>query len=327
MIKKIIVGTILGTALFSQSAFAASYTVKAGDTLWKIATSNGVTVDQVVTWNNLKSNTIYSGQVLTLSQNSTTSSPATSVETYTVKVGDTLWKIATSNGLTVDQVKTLNGLSTTTVFVGQILKLSQASTQVPTPAPAPTPTPAPSVPSATYTVKPGDYFSLIARNVGLSYAQLISLNPQVTDPNLIKVGQVLNISGSNLTSNWETIADNVIKSGEKYLGARYIYGASTSRTDAFDCSSFTWRAFYENGYNLPRTSYDQAKLGTTIPLSQARKGDLVFFDTDYDGTLNHVGIYLGNGKMINASTSAGVSYATFNTYWQPRFVKAVRIIN
>lgn len=316
MIKKIIVGTILGTALFSQTAFAASYTVKAGDTLWRIATSNGVTVDQVVTWNNLKSNTIYTGQVLTLSQNSTTTSPAESVSTYTVQTGDTLWKIATSNGLTVDQVKTLNGLTTTTVYAGQVLKLSQSTPTAPT---APT--------SATYTVKAGDYFSLIARNVGLSYAQLLSLNPQVTDPNLLKVGQVLNISGSNLTSNWETIADNVIKSGEKYLGTPYVYGASTSRTDAFDCSSFTWRAFYENGYNLPRTSFDQAKLGTTIPLSQARKGDLVFFDTDYDGTLNHVGIYLGNGKMINASTSAGVSYATFNTYWQPRFVKAVRIIN
>lgn len=321
MIKKIIVGTILGTALFSQTAFAASYTVKAGDTLWRIATSNGVTVDQVVTWNNLKSNTIYTGQVLTLSQNSTTTSPAESVSTYTVQTGDTLWKIATSNGLTVDQVKTLNGLTTTTVYVGQVLKLSQSTSTAPTPTTPSTPT------SATYTVKAGDYFSLIARNVGLSYAQLLALNPQVTDPNLLKVGQVLNISGSNVTSNWETIADNVIKSGEKYLGARYIYGASTSRTDAFDCSSFTWRAFYENGYNLPRTSYDQAKLGTTISLSQARKGDLVFFDTDYDGTLNHVGIYLGNGKMINASTSAGVSYATFNTYWQPRFVKAVRIIN
>lgn len=318
MIKKIIVGTILGTALFSQTAFAASYTVKAGDTLWRIATSNGVTVDQVVTWNNLKSNTIYTGQVLTLSQNSTTTSPAESVSTYTVQTGDTLWKIATSNGLTVDQVKTLNGLTTTTVYAGQVLKLSQSTPTAPAPT-APT--------SATYTVKAGDYFSLIARNVGLSYAQLLSLNPQVTDPNLLKVGQVLNISGSNLTSNWETIADNVIKSGEKYLGTPYVYGASTSRTDAFDCSSFTWRAFYENGYNLPRTSFDQAKLGTTIPLSQARKGDLVFFDTDYDGTLNHVGIYLGNGKMINASTSAGVSYATFNTYWQPRFVKAVRIIN
>jgi len=321
MIKKIIVGTILGTALFSQTAFAASYTVKAGDTLWRIATSNGVTVDQVVTWNNLKSNTIYTGQVLTLSQNSTTTSPAESVSTYTVQTGDTLWKIATSNGLTVDQVKTLNGLTTTTVYAGQVLKLSQSTSTAPTPTAPSTPT------SATYTVKPGDYFSLIARNVGLSYAQLLSLNPQVTDPNLLKVGQVLNISGSNLTSNWETIADNVIKSGEKYLGTPYVYGASTSRTDAFDCSSFTWRAFYENGYNLPRTSFDQAKLGTTIPLSQARKGDLVFFDTDYDGTLNHVGIYLGNGKMINASTSAGVSYATFNTYWQPRFVKAVRIIN
>jgi LysM repeat protein len=322
MIKKIIVGTILGTALFSQTAFAANYTVKAGDTLWKIATSNGVTVDQVVTWNNLKSNTIYTGQVLTLSQNSTSVSPTESVSTYTVQVGDTLWKIATSNGLTVDQVKTLNSLTSTTVYVGQVLKLKATTTSNPTPTPSTPPTS-----SATYTVKAGDYFSLIARNVGMTVSQLLALNPQVTDVNLIKVGQVLTISSGSTTNNWETIADNVIKSGEKYLGVRYLYGASTSRTDAFDCSSFTWRAFSENGISLPRTTYDQVKMGTTIPLSQARKGDLVFFDTDYDGSLNHVGIYLGNGKMINASTSAGVSYATFNSYWQPRFVKAIRIIN
>ncbi|NGY88369.1 C40 family peptidase [Bacillus megaterium] len=120
----------------------------------------------------------------------------------------------------------------------------------------------------------------------------------------------------------------MLAEGAKYLGAKYVYGASTSRTDAFDCSSFTLRAFKATGISLPRTSASQAQVGTPVSLNALQKGDLVFFDTDHNGTINHVGIYAGNNTMINAATSKGVSYTNLkgNSYWEPRMVKAVRVI-
>jgi len=122
------------------------------------------------------------------------------------------------------------------------------------------------------------------------------------------------------------IADAVLKEAAKHKGAKYQWGASTNRTDAFDCSSLTLRAFKAAGIDLPRTSREQSQMGTPVSLDKLKKGDLLFFDTDKDGVINHVGIYNGNNTMINAS-SKGVSYATLkgNSYWGPKLVKAVRI--
>jgi peptidoglycan endopeptidase LytE len=72
----------------------------------------------------------------------------------------------------------------------------------------------------------------------------------------------------------------------------------------------------------------QSHVGTAVSSKALQKGDLVFFDTNNDGVINHVGIYAGNGQMLNASTSKGVSYANINnSYWGPSFVKAVRVLN
>lgn len=128
------------------------------------------------------------------------------------------------------------------------------------------------------------------------------------------------------TNDSSTIADTVLKEAAKHEGAKYQWGASVNRTDEFDCSSLTLRAFKAAGIDLPRTSREQSQMGTPVSLDKLKKGDLLFFDTDKDGVINHVGIYNGNNTMINAS-SKGVSYATLkgNSYWGPKLVKAVRI--
>ncbi|MED4287082.1 C40 family peptidase [Priestia megaterium] len=87
-----------------------------------------------------------------------------------------------------------------------------------------------------------------------------------------------------------------------------ITGASSGDLSKLDCSSFTAQMFKENGITLPRVISDQAKTGTTVSGSNLQKGDLVFYDTDYDGVVNHVGIYADSNKMINAVASKGVSY-------------------
>jgi LysM repeat protein len=125
-----------------------------------------------------------------------------------------------------------------------------------------------------------------------------------------------------------TIADSIIASGLKYLGTPYLYGADPSQTSTFDCSSFTFRAFIENGINLPRTANTQMGVGAAVTMAQAIPGDLIFFkDSTYPTQAGHVGIYLGNGKMLHASTSKGVITSDLSTpYWQQRFMAVKRII-
>lgn len=118
---------------------------------------------------------------------------------------------------------------------------------------------------------------------------------------------------------------NVLVNGSKYIGSGYLLGASTSRTDIFDCSSFTLRVFAEAGIQLPRTSAAQAALGVTVSKENLQPGDLVYFNTSGSG-ISHVGIYAGNGKFLGAQSSTGVAYADMNnSYWGPRYLTAKRI--
>ena len=81
------------------------------------------------------------------------------------------------------------------------------------------------------------------------------------------------------------------------------------------------------GVNLPRVSKEQSKYGTSVSKSNLQKGDLVFFDTDGDGVVNHVGIYIGNNEFIHASSGAGkVVISQFNSYYNSKFTNARRVL-
>ncbi len=133
---------------------------------------------------------------------------------------------------------------------------------------------------------------------------------------------------SAATASKSSVADNVISTGKKYLGVRYQFGAPAGRTDVFDCSSFTQYVFKKNGVKLPRTYRQQAKVGSYVPKSQIRAGDLVFSDTNRDGIINHVGIYMGNGKVIHTyKVGVGVTISNFKgSSWERNFVTARRVI-
>jgi LysM repeat protein len=124
------------------------------------------------------------------------------------------------------------------------------------------------------------------------------------------------------------VADNVIFTGTKYTGAPYQLGAQPGNTNSFDCSSFSQYIFGQHGVFLPRTSIEQFSIGEIITRDKLDKGDIVFFDTDFDGIVNHLGVYVGNGQMIHASPTVGIAIRTFvgNTYWEPRYVGARRIL-
>ncbi|HHZ19366.1 MAG TPA: C40 family peptidase [Firmicutes bacterium] len=112
---------------------------------------------------------------------------------------------------------------------------------------------------------------------------------------------------------------------KRWLGVPYRYGGSTPH--AFDCSGFTAYVFKNFGYSLPHSSVGQAQLGTVVTRDQLLPGDLVFFNTVGD-RISHVGIYLGDGLFIHASSGSGqVTITPLNKgYYQKRYVCARRYL-
>lgn len=167
------------------------YVVKNGDYLGRIASRNRCTVAQIKRWNGLKSNNIRVGQRLVIyrggggpstsssssstaaaepSSSSSSTQSSTPTGTYTVKSGDTLSGIATRHGVTVNQLKQWNGLTSNNIRVGQKLKLNSSSSASSASASS-------SGDYSTYTVKSGDSFYSIAKNYsGISAQDIMNFN-------------------------------------------------------------------------------------------------------------------------------------------------------
>jgi cell wall-associated NlpC family hydrolase len=95
-------------------------------------------------------------------------------------------------------------------------------------------------------------------------------------------------------SSYTTKAEKALAFARAQIGKPYVWGATGP--GSYDCSGLTQAAWKAAGVTVPRTTYDQVNAGTTVPVSQALPGDLVFFYDD----VTHVGIYIGNGMMIHA---------------------------
>ncbi len=124
--------------------------------------------------------------------------------------------------------------------------------------------------------------------------------------------------------------NDVIQAGYKYIGhSVYVFGGGRTAYDIangrFDCSGFVHWAFSQAGVSVGSSTDSLKNSGTTIPSSQMRPGDLVFFDTyKQDG---HVGIYIGGGKFIGSQDSTGVAVADMTSgYWGQRFNGRVKRI-
>lgn len=105
-------------------------------------------------------------------------------------------------------------------------------------------------------------------------------------------------------SNGQTIVDYACQ----FIGNPYVWGG-TSLTDGADCSGFVQSVFAHFGISLPRTTYDQIYAGVEVSYDQAMPGDLICYD-------GHIGIYIGNGQIVNAQNpeqGIGISPATYTT--------------
>lgn len=119
------------------------------------------------------------------------------------------------------------------------------------------------------------------------------------------------------------ISRRIVSVALSVLGVPYVWGGTTPR--GFDCSGFVQYVYNQVGLSLPRTADVQFEVGTAIPTSKLRAGDLVFFST-YEPGPSHVGIYLGDGNFVHASSNTGISVTPmFTGYYGPRYIGARRL--
>lgn len=308
---------------------ASSYTVQSGDSLSKIASLFGTSVSQIKALNNLSSDAITVGDVLKVKgtaapakvetpkaetpkqetpapapkpaptpapsneKEETNAAPAinTNASSYTVQSGDSLSKIASLFGTSVSKIKALNGLSNDSLQVGQVLKVKGT------------------IPSTNVTTPSNTNNSSSSGTQNTVNKPSQNTNTQNTSNN--------NSNQSN--SSYSAL----IAEAQKHLGKSYSWGGNGPST--FDCSGYTKYVFAQIGVNLSRTSGSQYSQATKISASQAKPGDLVFFD--YGSGIAHVGIYVGGGQMINAQDN-GVKYDNiYGAGWGKYLVGFGRVAN
>lgn len=153
------------------------YTVLKGDSLWSIANKFGITVDALKKANNLNTNILQVGQRLTIPGYAP---PELTTTTYVVKKGDSLWSIATAFKVTVDALKKANNLTSTSLSIGQVLKIPGTSTNI-----------SGEEEYIMYTVKKRDSLYSIASTYDVSTTEIKTLNK--LSSNLLSIGQVLKI--------------------------------------------------------------------------------------------------------------------------------------
>lgn len=121
-----------------------------------------------------------------------------------------------------------------------------------------------------------------------------------------------NYIASGVTSS--VLRQRVVSTAKQYQGVPYVWAGTTP--SGFDCSGFTQYVFKACGMTIPRTCQDQYTLGTYVSKDNLQPGDLVFFQNTYKTGISHVGIYVGDGMFIHASSSKGVTISNlYSTYY------------
>lgn len=350
-------GAVIGTTMLAGSVFAESVKVQKGHTLYNLSKKYDISVTELKKLNGLKSDSIHLGQTLKVSKSNTKSPtvkvPAKEAETkssspiatYTVKKGDTLFSISKKNGVSVANVQSYNNLKNNTIHIGQVLKLGKATATQPvkTPAPPATKPSTPEIPKApvsespsapaketvsttSYVVKKGDTLSSIGRQFSVSYQTIKSWNGLTSDS--IFVGQRLSMniptsSTPNITIPTEIVngkkdRTQLISYAKGFMGIPYLWGGHSP--SGFDCSGYIY--YILKSQNLVSSRLTVAGYWSqTSQISNPQVGDLVFFENTYTSGPSHMGIYLGNGDFIHASSSNGISINNVTSaYWASHFL-------
>ncbi|MBC7329877.1 LysM peptidoglycan-binding domain-containing protein [bacterium] len=342
------------------------YEVKEGDSLWSISRKFGVSIEEIAKFNNIKiEKTLQIGEKLRIPQKegSNTNAITTNGEqkvkslagtgVYEIKEGDSLWTIGKKFGVSPEEIARANGISLNkTLKIGEKLIIPKAGMKVAKEKTSVKVSSSPRTSSASreggiiYQVRAGDSLWTIGKRFGVSPEKIASANgislnktlqigdklvipsqgrKQVARSQSSTAKKTLTAKGTKTSSNKGNGAPGVVGTALAYQGTRYSYGGFSSR--GFDCSGFVKYVYQKHGLNLPHNAAAQYRYGKPVSKSELQPGDLVFFRTGRSKRINHVGIYIGNGKFIHASSARGrVRIDSLNEgYYKSRYVGARRL--
>lgn len=127
-----------------------------------------------------------------------------------------------------------------------------------------------------------------------------------------------------ISAEGQNLADEIVAYAKTLLGVPYRYGGYS--TKGLDCSGFTKYVFAKFGIDLPRSSYSYDSEGTKVSRSDLQKGDILLWDSNKNGTIGHVGIYIGDGMFIHASSSKGKVVTRSVSSYGEKYMGARRVL-
>lgn len=305
-IRLVVLSTFLVT--FPSLAIAAkTHVVKKNDTLYSLSRKYHVTVNELKSANNLVNQHLKPGDKLAIPPRTVTAaadsnrSGKAKGNSYKVRKGDTLSGIARKTGVSAAELKRMNGLRGDKLKPGRVLSLREVE--------QPETVVAEVRKEKSRRLRNNELFT--RQEYERTLAELTDAEPEKP----IDLGRNLELTMD--------VSKRLKKSAFSFLGARYRFGGNSR--NALDCSSFVQQVFRDLGINLPRTAREQFWTGEPVVPYDLQKGDLVFFRT-YASFPSHVGIYLGENKMIHASSrDRKVVISSLNTpYYRSRFIGAKR---
>ena len=236
---------------------------------------------------------------------------------YVVQAGDSLWDISSRVHVSIAKIENLNHLTDSSVLqLGQVLVIGERSVVAAQHA---------RMPIVALHSGPRRIASLkLSTRIALSSWSAHTLASQALWA-ATHVGPTLPPELTPLDFAQQALALDAHITGTalRYLGVPYVWGGTSF--DGVDCSGFVWAVFAKNGIYLARTADAQYEEGRHVATHDLRAGDLVFFQT-YALGASHVGIYLGNGKFVHASSSNGVRVDQLNEdYYSERYLGARRL--
>ena len=259
-----------------------TYEIRQGDSLSLIARRFGLSFEKIKNANPTLGGIIHPGNILAVPLER-----KAVAFLHTVKKGESLSSIARDYGTTVSRLRKLNRMSGEVIYESQKIAVTGSAAEAR---------------FVVFEVGADDTPDEIARAFGMDLRdieKMNSSNPLWREPGEHALIDTLNYSYSERTR------ESIVETARAYMGSPYKYGGNSTET-GIDCSAYVKKVFSFFGVNLPRTvrlMHKHAE-GLWVAKSRLQKGDLVFFETDRPFP-SHIGIYVGGGRFIHASSASG----------------------